>query len=46
MLEVLEPLAEVLTTDTVTNLNKKKSADGEDPAKIATDFLKEKGFLK
>jgi osmoprotectant transport system substrate-binding protein len=46
MLEVLAPLAKVLTTETVTSLNKKKSADGEDPAKIATDFLKEKGFLK
>jgi osmoprotectant transport system substrate-binding protein len=46
MLEVLTPLAKVLTTETMTNLNKKKSTDGEDPAKIAVDFLKEKGFLK
>ena len=46
MLKVLAPLAKVLTTDTMTNLNKKKSADGEDPAKIAEDFLKQKGFLK
>ena len=46
MLKVLAPLAKVLTTDTMTNLNKKKSTDGEDPAKIAVDFLKSKGFLK
>ena len=46
MLKVLAPLAKVLTTDTMTNLNKKKSADGEDPATIAEDFLKQKGFLK
>ena len=46
MLKVLEPLAADLTTDVMTGLNKKKSSDGEDPAKIAEDFLKEKGFLK
>jgi osmoprotectant transport system substrate-binding protein len=46
MLKVLKPLSEVLTTETMTNLNKKKSADGEEPDKIAVDFLKQKGFLK
>ncbi len=46
MLKVLEPLSADLTTDVMTGLNKKKSSDGEDPAKIAEDFLKEKGFLK
>jgi osmoprotectant transport system substrate-binding protein len=46
MLQVLKPLAAVLTTPTMTNLNKLKSADGEKPDKIATDFLKSKGFLK
>jgi osmoprotectant transport system substrate-binding protein len=46
MLKVLEPLSKVLTTDVMTDLNKKKSADGEDPAKIAEEFLKEKGFIK
>ncbi len=46
VLKVLEPLSKVLTTDVMTNLNKKKSADGVDPAKIAEDFLKQKGFLK
>jgi osmoprotectant transport system substrate-binding protein len=46
MLKVLKPLADVLTTETMTELNKKKSADGEKPDKIAVDFLKEKGFLQ
>jgi osmoprotectant transport system substrate-binding protein len=46
MLKVLKPLSAVLTTQTMTGLNKLKSADGEKPDKIATDFLKKKGFLK
>jgi osmoprotectant transport system substrate-binding protein len=46
MLKVLAPLSSALTTEVMTDLNKRKSADGEDPAKIATDFLTEKGFLK
>lgn len=45
VLEVLTPLSEALTTEVMTGLNKKKSADGEAPDKIAEDFLKEKGFL-
>jgi len=46
MLEVLEPLADTLTTEKMTALNKLKSADGEKPSKIATDFLIKEGFLK
>jgi osmoprotectant transport system substrate-binding protein len=46
MLEVLKPLADSLTTEKMTSLNKLKSADGEKPDKIATDFLKKEGFLK
>lgn len=46
MLEVLAPLSKELTTDTMTDLNKKISSDGEPADKIAEDFLKEKGFLK
>ncbi len=46
MLEVLTPLAKVLTTEKMTNLNKLKSADGQKEDKIATDFLVEEGFLK
>lgn len=46
MLKVLEPLAAVLTTPTMTGLNKLKSADGEAPDKVATDFLKKEGFIE
>jgi glycine betaine/choline ABC-type transport system substrate-binding protein len=42
----LAPLSKELTTDTMTDLNKKISSDGEPADKIAEDFLKEKGFLK
>jgi osmoprotectant transport system substrate-binding protein len=45
MLKVLEPLTKELTTDVMTELNKKISSDGEPADKIAEDFLKEKGFL-
>ena len=45
MLKVLEPLSKELTTDVMTELNKKISSDGEPADKIAEDFLKEKGFL-
>ena len=44
--KVLEPLAKVLTTSAMQEMNTKVSADGEPPAKVAQDFLKEKGFIK
>jgi osmoprotectant transport system substrate-binding protein len=46
MLEVLKPLADVLTTEVMTDLNKKISSDGEPADMIAEDFLKEQGFTK
>ncbi|MGH3445868.1 MAG: glycine betaine ABC transporter substrate-binding protein, partial [Nocardioidaceae bacterium] len=46
ILQVLKPLAKVLTTPVMQKLNTKVSAQGDDPAKVATDFLKQKGFLK
>jgi osmoprotectant transport system substrate-binding protein len=46
MLKVLAPLSADLTTEQMTELNKKISSDGEAADKIAEDFLKEKGFLK
>ncbi|NNN33810.1 glycine/betaine ABC transporter substrate-binding protein [Streptomyces sp. S3(2020)] len=46
ILQVLKPLAEVLTTSVMQELNARVSAKGEEPAAVATDFLKEKGFLK
>lgn len=46
ILKVLEPISAKLTTQTMTELNKKKSADGENPSKIAQDWLKQEGFIK
>ena len=46
VLEVLAPLAKELTTDVMAQLNKKVSADGLPPEKVAEDFLKSKGFIK
>ena len=46
ILEVLRPLAAALTTDAVAQLNTLVSAKGENPSKVAEDFLKQKGFLK
>jgi len=46
ILEVLEPLADGLTTDDMAKMNTKVSADGEAPEKVAEDYLTEKGFIK
>lgn len=46
VLKVLEPLTKVLTTEKMTDMNKKKSADGQAPDAIAEEFLKAEGFLK
>lgn len=46
VLEVLAPLAEVLTTEVMGELNAQVSAEGLDPAKVAEDFLAEEGFIK
>lgn len=46
ILEVLKPIAEELTTEQMTKLNARVSADGEKPATVAEDFLKEKGFIE
>ncbi|HET7386694.1 MAG TPA: glycine betaine ABC transporter substrate-binding protein [Nocardioidaceae bacterium] len=46
ILKVLAPLAKELTTPVMQELNTKVSAQGEDPEKVATDFLKKKGFIK
>ena len=44
--KVLEPLAKVLTTSAMQDLNTKVSADGQPPDKVAQDFLKSEGFIK
>jgi osmoprotectant transport system substrate-binding protein len=46
ILDVLKPLAEKLTTPVLQKLNTEKSAEGEDPAKIAKDYLESEGFIK
>ena len=35
-----------LTTETLQSLNAKIAVDGQDPKKVATDYLTAKGFLK
>ncbi|OLF06408.1 glycine betaine ABC transporter substrate-binding protein [Actinophytocola xanthii] len=42
---VFEPIAEKLDTDILTELNKKVSVDGDDPAEVATDWLRSEGFV-
>ncbi len=46
ILQVLKPLADTLTTDVMAQLNAKVSAEGQDPSKVAVDYLKKQGFLK
>ncbi|WP_216589921.1 glycine betaine ABC transporter substrate-binding protein [Streptomyces brasiliscabiei] len=46
ILEVLEPLAEILTTEVMQELNTAVSAKGGEPATVATDFLRNRHFLK
>lgn len=42
---LLEPVFKSLTLETLQKLNSKIAVDGEDAKKVATDYLKEKGFL-
>ncbi len=44
--KVLEPLAKVLTTSAMQDMNTKVSAEGQPPDKVAQAFLKSKGFIK
>jgi osmoprotectant transport system substrate-binding protein len=46
ILEVLAPLAKTLTTETMTQLNAKVSAEGLKPEDVANEYLKEKGFIE
>jgi osmoprotectant transport system substrate-binding protein len=45
VMDVLSELAPRLTTSTMTRLNKLKSVDGQDPARIATQYLQLEGLL-
>lgn len=46
ILKVLKPLSLKLTTSVMQELNTRVSAQGQQPAKVATDFLKQEGFIK
>jgi osmoprotectant transport system substrate-binding protein len=43
---VLQPVTDALTTDKVTELNKRVAVDQEDPADVARDFLEQEGILE
>ncbi|HEY3317873.1 MAG TPA: ABC transporter substrate-binding protein [Coriobacteriia bacterium] len=43
---ILDPVFSSLTLETLQQLNAKISVDGQDPKKVATDYLTSKGFLK
>jgi osmoprotectant transport system substrate-binding protein len=43
---ILDPVFKTLTTETLQQLNAKISVDGQDPKKVATDYLTSQGFLK
>jgi osmoprotectant transport system substrate-binding protein len=43
--QVFEPIAEKLDTETLTELNKKVSVDGDKPVDVATDWLRSEGFI-
>jgi osmoprotectant transport system substrate-binding protein len=45
ILEVLAPLAEVLTTEAMQEMNTRVSADGDSPELVAEEFLAEEGFI-
>lgn len=44
--DLLKPVFESLDAPTLQDLNAKIAVDGLDPKQVATDYLKEKGFLK
>lgn len=44
--EILTPMYEAIDEDTIRDMNKRLSTDGESAADIASGFLKEKGFIK
>jgi osmoprotectant transport system substrate-binding protein len=43
---VLQPVTDALTTDGMTQLNARVAIDQEDPADVATEFLKQEGLLE
>lgn len=43
--ELLDPLAERLDNDTMSQMNQRVDVDGEEPADVAWDFLEEEGYV-
>ncbi len=43
--DIFNPIAAALTQDTMTELNKKVSVEGQRPEKVAQDWLKQQGFI-
>ncbi|PXY34863.1 glycine/betaine ABC transporter substrate-binding protein [Prauserella sp. PE36] len=43
--DVMAPVTEALNNDEIIELNKRVDVDGEDPAKVARDWMIEKGFI-
>lgn len=43
--EILTPVFRAIDEDTIRDMNKRLSTDGESAANIASEFLKEKGFI-
>lgn len=44
--ELLDPLAERLDNDTMSQLNQRVDVDGDDPADVAWDFLTAEGYVE
>ncbi|WP_141999740.1 glycine betaine ABC transporter substrate-binding protein [Amycolatopsis cihanbeyliensis] len=43
--DILEPIAAAIDNEQITELNKQVDVDGRDPAKVARDWMVEKGFI-
>ena len=43
---LFKPIADKLTTDTLSALNKRVSVDGEKPRAVAEDWMRSEGFIK
>lgn len=43
--DIMAPISEALTDETITELNARVDVDGEEPEAVATDFLESNGFV-
>lgn len=44
--QLFDPVAEVLTNEKMIDLNKRVDVDGQDPGDVATEFLRDNGFVE